>query len=83
MDEPPPSTFACVYDSTRPFRCFCGTVDQPHDAMPFVIRAKPAGTWRSGCRSGPPASSSVTVTSGSSESRAAMTHPAGPAPAMT
>ena len=69
MEDPPPSTRACVYHRTRPFRCLCGTVDQPHDAMPFVMRAKPAGMWMSGCRSGPPASSRVTVVSGSSESR--------------
>ena len=51
--------------------------------MPLVIRAKPAGTWMRGCRSGPPASIRVTVTSGSSERRAAITHPAEPAPTMT
>ena len=39
-------TLACVYQSTRPFRCFCGTVDQPQLAMPLVILAKPAGMWK-------------------------------------
>ena len=83
MEEPPPSTLAWVYRRTRPFKCLCGTVDQPQEAMPLVILAKPAGTWMSGCRSGPPASIRVTVTSGSSDRRAAITHPAEPAPTIT
>ena len=46
MVEPPPITLAWVYQSTRPFRCLCGTVDQPQLAMPLVIFAKPAGMWK-------------------------------------
>ena len=62
--------------------CFCGTVDQPQEAMPLVILAKPAGMWISGCQSLPPASSSVTEMAGSSLSRLASTQPAGPPPTM-
>ena len=47
----------------------CGTVDQPQLAIPFVIRAKPAGQWKRKLRSGPPASSTSTEASGFSLSR--------------
>src|SRR5277367_3944940 len=62
---------ACVYQMTRPSRCFCGTVLQPQLATPLVILAKPAGILNSGLASPPPASSSSTLTLASSLSRAA------------
>ena len=75
-------TLACVKRSTRFFRCFCGTVCQPHEPMPLVIFAKPAGMWNNGCQSEPPASSSSTLTAGSALSRLASTQPADPPPVM-
>ena len=60
----------------------CGTVDQPQEAMPLVIFAKPAGQWKNGCQSEPPASSNSTLTAGSALSRLASTQPAEPPPVM-
>src|SRR5690606_9141411 len=82
MEEPPPITLAWVYQKMRSFMCLCGTVDQPQEAMPLVILAKPAGMWMRGCQSLPPASSSSTELVGSSESLLARTQPAAPPPTM-
>jgi hypothetical protein len=46
-------------------------------------RGQPSGMWIQGLRSQPPASSSSTLTEGSSVSRSASTQPADPAPTMT
>ena len=62
--------------------CFCGTVDHPQEPMPLVIFAKPAGMWKNGCLSEPPASSSSTFTDGSALNRFASTQPAEPPPVM-
>ncbi|KAF1033391.1 MAG: hypothetical protein GAK34_03564 [Delftia tsuruhatensis] len=75
-------TLACVYRSTRWFRCRCGTVCHPQEPRPRVMRAKPAGQWYRRCESQPPASSSSTRTEGSALSRLASTQPAEPAPVM-
>ena len=75
-------TLACVYQMTRPLRCFCGTVLQPQLATPLVIFAKPAGMAKSGFQSPPPASSSRTLVDGSALKRFARTQPAGPPPTM-
>ena len=47
------------------------------------VFAKPTGMWIHGFRSRPPASSSATRARGFSDSRAASTQPAEPAPTMT
>ena len=82
MDEPPPMTLAWVKRITRSFMCFCGTVLQPQEPMPLVIFAKPAGQWKNGCQSEPPASMSRTLTDGSALKRLANTQPAEPPPVM-
>src|SRR5690349_23823559 len=50
--------------------------------MPLVILAKPAGRWKSGWRSDPPASMRSTLIDGSSLKRWASTQPAEPPPTM-
>ena len=55
---------------------------QVQDGSTSVLM-KPAGMWIQGLRSGGPASSTQTVTPGSSVSRLASTEPAAPAPTMT
>jgi len=59
----------------------CGTVDQPQEAMPLVILAKPAGIWMYGCQSFAAGFRQETEVAGSSLSGWQNTA-AGPAPTM-
>ena len=83
-EEDPPSVRPWVVAMARPPVRSVGAVlnCQVTDGSTSVLM-KPAGMWIQGFRSGGPASSTQTVTPGSSVSRAARMDPAAPAPTMT
>jgi hypothetical protein len=69
----------------RSFRPGCGTVEnaQLQALRRMMCTAAPVGAMLSAPSLAPPASSSATVTAGSSDSRAASALPAEPAPITT
>ncbi len=80
----PPRVRPCVVAMARPAVSAVGSVRncQVQDGSNSVL-VNPAGICIQGLRSGGPASSTHTVTAGSSVSRWASTDPAAPAPTIT
>jgi hypothetical protein len=83
IDELPPRVRPWGQNTLRRPARGCGMVATSQAYGPRQSMGVPAGIWISGASSGGPASSSMTRVAGSSLSRAASTHPALPAPAMT
>ena len=81
MEPDPPSTRPRGQWTLRPPNPASGSVAKRQSYLPlWNSRAYPAGMWIQGSPSPGPASSSVTRTEGSSDSRAATMHPADPPP---
>ena len=81
IDEEPPSTRPRGQSMRRPSRCVSGSDSNPQlNADRFIGIDSAVGMRTKRFRSEPPASRRATVTSGSSDNRAARMQPAEPAP---
>lgn len=83
IEDEPPSMWPRGQKSSRPSRADCFAVEKFQSYGVLNSFGKAAGIRISGLRSRGPDSTSATRVAGSSESRAASTHPADPAPTMT
>jgi hypothetical protein len=83
MDDDPPTTRPWFKVIIRPSRPASGAVRKLQSYGPFSSFGARIGTSIPGTSSGGPASTSRTDTDGSADRRAAITHPAEPAPTIT